>query len=52
MPRTEWDGHERRSALRISGPWGLRIVIVGGGAIVLFLIGVILGGGIVIWLGY
>ena len=47
-----WDGQERRSRLAISGPWGLRIVVVGASAILCLLIGFILGGGAGIWAGW
>ena len=44
-----WDGHNRRTRLSISGPWGLRILVVGASASLCLLIGFLLGGGAGIW---
>ena len=44
-----WDGMERRSRLSLSGPLGLRLVLVGGWTILAFFVGFILGGGAGAW---
>ena len=45
-----WDGRERRSTLTVSGPWGLRVVLVGGWSILWFLVGFIAGGSAGVWM--
>lgn len=41
-----WDGQERRSSLQVSGPWGLRLVLVSAWSILWWLVGLILGMGV------
>lgn len=46
-----WDGRERRSSLTISGPWGLRLVLVSAWSIVWWLVGVVMALGACLWAG-
>ncbi len=46
-----WDGRERRSTLTVSGPYGLRVVLVGGWSILWALVGLVAGLGACVWAG-
>lgn len=44
-----YQGPERRSSLSVSGPYGLRVVLVGGWSILWALVGLIAGLGACLW---
>lgn len=38
-----WTGQERRVRFQISGPFGTKVTLVGGGSIIIFIVGMIFG---------